>query len=157
MILTTTSLLSVSIYCFTPDSYCNILPDSAIELLLCVFTVPPTPVLIQVNPSRYGSLNTGSRLTLTCIAVKATTGLTLPAETSWFGPNGTKLMTSDSIIVADAVMEPLRTVHTITFTSLSTSHAGVYSCGASLSSPALTIPYQTMTSHTVLISRKFTH
>lgn len=89
--------------------------------------------------------------------MKAVTGLTLPAETSWYGPNGTELMTSDGIMVADAVMEPLRTVQTITFTSLATSHAGVYNCGVSLSSPALTIPYQTMTSHIVFVSRKFTH
>ena len=117
--------------------------------------MPPTPVLTQINPSRSGPLNTGSRLTLTCIAVKAVTGLTLPAETLWSGPNGTELMSSGSIIVADAVVEPLRTVQTITFTSMATSHAGVYNCETTLSSPALTIPYQTITSYTVFVSRKF--
>ena len=116
--------------------------------------MPPTPVLTQINPSRYGALSTGSRLTLTCIAVKAVTGLTLPAETMWSGPNGTKMMTGGSIVVADAVVEPLRTLQTITFTSLTTSHAGVYNCRVALSSPALTIPYRTITSYTVSVSCK---
>ena len=116
--------------------------------------MPPTPVLIQINPSRYGALSTGSRLTLTCIAVKAVAGLTLPAETMWSGPNGTELMTGGSIVVADTITEPLRTLQTITFTSLATSYAGVYNCEAVLSSPALTIPYQTITSYTVFVSCK---
>lgn len=87
--------------------------------------------------------------------MKAVTGLTHPAETWWSGPNGTQLMTSGSIIVADTTVEPLRTTHTITFTSLATSHAGAYNCEVALSSPALTIPYQTTTSYTVFVSRKF--
>ena len=117
--------------------------------------MPPIPVVTQINPSRYGPQSTGSRLTLTCIAVKAVTGLTLPVETLWSGPNGTELMTSGSIIVANTVTEPLRTTQAITFTSLTTSQAGVYNCEAVLSSPALTIPYRTITSYTVLVSRKF--
>lgn len=116
--------------------------------------MPPTPVLIQINPSRYGALSTGSRLTLTCIAVKAVAGMTLPAETMWSGPSGTELMTGGSIVVADTITESLRTLQTITFTSLATSHAGVYNCEAALPSPALTFPYRTITSYTVFVSCK---
>ena len=119
---------------------------------ICI--VPPTPIVIQINPSRYGPQTTGSRLTLTCIAVKTVTGLTLPVETLWSGPNGTELMTSDTIVVADATVEPLRTIHTITLTSLAASHAGVYNCEVALPSPALTTPYQTTTSYTVFVSCK---
>ena len=125
-----------------------------ILLLNYICIVPRTPIVIQINPSRYGPQTTGSRLTLTCIAAKTVTGLTLSVETLWSGPNGTELMTSDTIIVADATMEPLRTIHTITFTSLATSHAGVYNCEVVLPSPALTTSYQTTTSYTVFVSRK---
>lgn len=116
--------------------------------------MPPTPLLTQITPSRYGALSTGSWLSLTCIAVKAVTGLTHPAQTTWYGPNGTELMTGSSIVVANAIVEPLRTLQTITFTSLATSHAGVYSCEAVQSSPALTTPYRTITSYTVFVSCK---
>ena len=116
--------------------------------------MPRTPILIQINPSRYGPLSIGSRLSLTCITVKAVAGLTLPAETLWSGPNRTELMTGGSIVVANAIVEPLRTLQTITFTSLATSHAGVYNCEAALSSPALTIPYKTITSYSVFVSCK---
>jgi hypothetical protein len=54
--------------------------------------------------------------------------------------------------VADAVYESLRTRQTVTFGSLSTAFAGVYTCEGSLSSPALTSPYQTTTSYTIGIS-----
>lgn len=111
--------------------------------------------MTQINPSSTGPHNTGSRFTLTCITVKAVAGLTYPTEIQWTGPNGTELMTGDRITVADVVMESLRTVQTITFSSLSTSQAGVYSCQTSLFSPALTIPYQTVTSYTVVVSCKF--
>ena len=111
--------------------------------------------MTQINPSRYGSLSTGSRFTLTCIAVKAVDGLTLPAATLWYGPSGTELGTNDSIIVAEATVEPLRTVHAITFTSIATSHAGVYNCETMLFSPALSIPYEAVTSYAVLVTGEF--
>lgn len=54
--------------------------------------------------------------------------------------------------MADPVRDPLRTVQTITFSTLTTAHAGIYSCQGTLSSPALTSAYQTVTSHTVTIA-----
>ena len=52
----------------------------------------------------------------------------------------------------DPVFESLRTTHTISFSALSTADAGVYNCEGTISSPALTNAYQTMTSYTVTIS-----
>ena len=115
-------------------------------------TVPPTPVTTQINPSIAGTQRAGSGYMQTCIAVKTASGLTRSVQTLWTGPNGDAVVTGGSITVADAMFEPLRTVQTVTFSPLSTIHAGVYSCEATLSSPALTTVYRTMSSYTVTVS-----
>ena len=120
------------------------------------FTVPLTPLMTQVNPSSTGPQRAGSQYTLTCAALKTTSGLTSPAQTRWVGPTGAAVVTGDDIVLASPVPEPLRTLQMVTFTSLSTAHAGVYSCEGTLSSPALTRDYQTTTSYTVIVSGKWT-
>ena len=114
--------------------------------------MPPSPLTTQINPSSAGTQRAGSGYSLTCIAVKTASGLTQSARTLWRGPDGVTVVTGGSITVADPVYESLRTRQTISFTSLSTAHAGVYTCDGTLSSPALTTPYQTTTSYTVAIS-----
>ena len=115
-------------------------------------SAPPTPVMILFNPSSSGAQTAGSRYTLDCIALKTASGLTQAAQTQWRGTNGMPVVTSGSFVLGDAVSEPLRTVQNITFGSLSTSDAGVYTCEVTLSSPALATPYQTMQTYTVIVS-----
>lgn len=114
--------------------------------------MPPSPLITQINPSSAGTQRAGSGYSLTCIALKTASGLTQSAQTLWRGPDGVAVVTGGSITVADPVYESLRTRQTITFSSLSTAHAGVYTCEGTLSSPALTTPYQTTSSYTVAIS-----
>ncbi len=108
--------------------------------------------MAQISPSSAGTQRAGSGYSLTCIALKTASGLTQSAQTLWRGPDGVAVVTGGGITVADAVYESLRTRQTVIFSSLSTAFAGVYSCKGSLSSLALTSPYQTTTSYTVAIS-----
>ena len=108
--------------------------------------------MAQINPSSSGPQRAGSQFSLTCVALKTTSGLTGSAQTQWVGPSGAAVVTGGDIFVSGAVSETLRTLQMVTFTSLSTAHAGVYSCEGTLSSPALTTDYQTTSSYTVTVS-----
>lgn len=108
--------------------------------------------MTQINPSTSGTQTAGSQFNLTCIALKSSSGLTSFPQTFWTGPNAAAVVTGSGITVAEAVHEPLRTVQTITFSTLTTAHAGTYTCQGTLSSPALTTTYQTATMYTVTIA-----
>ena len=125
---------------------------TVLNVIMQSYTVPPAPVVTQINPSTSGTQTAGSQFTLTCIALKSSSGLTSFAQTLWTGPNATAVVTGGGITVADPVREPLRTVQTIAFSTLTTAHAGIYSCQGTLLSLALTSAYQTVTSHTVTIA-----
>ena len=120
--------------------------------LFHISSVPPSSLMTQISPSSTGTQRAGSGYSLTCIALKTASGLTRSAQTLWRGPDGVAIITGGGITVADPVYESLRTRQTVTFSSLSTALAGVYTCEGTLSSPALTSPYQTTTSYTVSIS-----
>lgn len=117
-----------------------------------VFAAPPSPVMILIDPSSNGILTAGNTYTLTCIALKTASGLTRFAQTQWTGPGGAAVATSGTIALGSAVSESLRTVQRISLSPLSTSDAGVYTCQSTLSSTALTVPYRTMQSYTMIIS-----
>lgn len=93
-------------------------------------------------------MNAGSEYTLACIALKTASGLTQSAQVLWTRPDGAPVV---STLLSDVVSESLRTVQNVTFSSLSTSDAGVYRCASILSSPALSIPYQIIESHAVTV------
>ena len=116
--------------------------------------VPPSPLMVLINPSITGTQVAGSAYTLSCISLKSVSGLSLSAQIQWIGPTGTPLATSSNIAVESAVTESLRTTQNITFSSLYTSNAGVYTCQSTLSSLALSTPYQTMQTYTITISGK---
>lgn len=117
-------------------------------------TAPPFPVMVLISPSSSGTPTAGSTHTLTCIALKSASGLTQSAQTQWTGPNGAAIMTGGTVVLSSAISESLRTVQNVTFGPLSTSNAGVYTCQSTISSAALTIPYQTMQSYTLTMSGK---
>ncbi len=125
-----------------------------IIIIFRVSAVPPSPVMVLINPSITGTQVAGSAYTLSCIALKSVSGLTQSAQTQWIGPNGAPLATNGNIVVDSAVTGSLRTTQNVTFSSLFTSDAGVYTCRSTLSSPALATPYQTMQTYTIIISGK---
>ena len=106
----------------------------------------------MINPSSTGTPTAGTTYTLTCIAMKSANGLTRAAQTQWSGPGGATLVTSGTRVLSSPDVQSQQTVQNVTFGPLATSHAGVYSCASTLSSPALTTPYQTMQSYTVTVS-----
>ena len=110
--------------------------------------------MVLINPSIAGTQIAGSAYTLSCIALKSVSGLTQSAQTQWIGPAGVPLATTGNIVVGGAVTGALTTTQNVTFSSLSTSDAGVYTCRSTLSSPALATPYQTMQTFTVTVSGK---
>ena len=117
-----------------------------------MFAVPSSPVMVLINPSTTGVVTAGSRYTLTCIALKTASGLTQFATTQWTGPDGSPIVTGGSVVLFGAATESLRTVQNITFGSIPTSDAGMYHCASSLTSPALSSPFQTAQSHAVIVS-----
>lgn len=119
-------------------------------LYACIIA-PSAPVMVLITPSSTGTPTAGSSYTLTCVALKSVSGLTQSAQTQWMSPDGTAVTTSGNIVLTSAVSETLRTVQNVTISALSTSDAGVYTCAATLPSPALTTPYQTMQSYTVTV------
>ena len=110
--------------------------------------------MTQITPSSTGTQRAGSQYTLTCVALKSSSGLTSSAQMLWTGPSGAAVMTGGSLTLSLPVIGPLRTIQTITFSSLSTAHAGVYNCQGTLSSPALTTDYQTTTLFILTLSGK---
>ena len=108
--------------------------------------------MLQIVPLRSGTQVAGQSYSLSCIAVKAVNGLTEPALTQWQGVNMAPINSGGTIAVADAVYMRLRTTQLITYQYLLTSHAGVYTCSVTLSSPALPSVYQTMESYTITVS-----
>lgn len=108
-----------------------------------------------ISASATGVVTAGSRHTLTCIALKTASGLTKSAQTQWIGPDGAPVVASGSTVMSSAISESLRTIQNITFGSLSTSDAGEYRCVSTLTSPALSTPYQTAALHEVTVSGIF--
>lgn len=116
--------------------------------------MPPIPVTVLINPSSTGVPTAGSGHILSCLALKSASGITQSSQTQWRGPSGSAVMTNGSTVLSTAVSGPLRTVQNITFRSLSTSDAGIYTCQVILFSSALTTPFLTTQSHTLRITGK---
>ena len=114
--------------------------------------MPPIPVTVLINPSSTAAPTAGSGYILSCVALKSASGITQSAQTQWRGPSGSAVTTNGSTVLSSAVSGPLRTVQNITFRSVSTSDAGVYTCQAILFSSALTIPFLTTQSYTIRIT-----
>ena len=75
-----------------------------------------------------------------CVGHKTRSGLVNMPSPQWFLPNGTLLSS-----IGDVQLQGPRNVRLLSeivalFPTLRTSHAGTYTCQASLSSPALTSP-----------------
>ena len=103
--------------------------------------VPSPPIVVQVSPSSTGAPTAGSSYSLTCIVLDDVSGLSSIPEIEWINPEGDEVVNGGGITVGDAVYNTTTATRTISFTSIRTSHVGQYTCQATLSSPALTIPF----------------
>ena len=110
------------------------------SLLCIIHTVPPPTVSVQVNPSSTEVPSAGSSFSLSCVALELLAGLTGVPETEWIGPDGGVVQSMGGITVGTPVAGGgTITTQVLTFSSIRTSHAGEYSCRASIESPALSV------------------
>jgi len=113
--------------------------------------------MVVVNPSSSGVPAAGSSFTITCVALKSASGFSQSPQVSWTSPSGGIVTSGGGLTLASPMTDSLRTTQALTFDTLSTAEAGVYTCDASLSSSALTSPYQTNETHTVQVSGESLH
>ena len=105
--------------------------------------------------SESGPVEAGSAgLTLTCTVTEVISGLTSMPSAHWMGPSG-PVTSGDDIVVTDNFSNDTTVTVTLSFSSLHTSHVGLYTCQGTVVSPAavddVTI---TTTPHTVTVRRK---
>ena len=87
--------------------------------------------------SEAGPVEAGSAgLTLACTVTEVISGLSNMPSAYWMGPSG--LVTSgDEIVVTETFSNDTTFTVTLSFFSLHTSHAGVYTCQGTVASPAV--------------------
>ena len=101
-------------------------------ILIPIFPVPAGSLRVETHISQNGPLEAGGAgLTLTCTVSETISGLTGSPSAHWM--RGSRAVTSgEHIITRDATTATA----TLTFSSLHTSHAGLYTCQGTLASPA---------------------
>ena len=90
----------------------------------------------MIETSRTVPVVAGSEdLTLTCTVNKVIDGLTNIPSAQWMTTSGL-VITGDDITITETVIDGKTTTVTLSFSSLYTSHAGVYMCQGTLELPA---------------------
>ena len=89
-------------------------------------------------------------LTLTCRVNKVIDGLTNLTSAQWMTTSGL-VITGDDITINETIVDEMTTTVTLSFSSLHTSHAGVYMCQGTLDLPA-TVTNFTSEPTTVIVS-----
>ena len=98
--------------------------------------VPAGSLEVVTDVSEAGPVEAGSaRLTLTCTVTEAISGLTNMPSAHWVGPSG-PVTSGDDIVVTETFSNDTTVTVTLSFSSLHTSHAGLYTCQGTVVSPA---------------------
>ena len=98
--------------------------------------VPDDYLEVMIETSKTVPVVAGSEdLTLTCTVNEVIDGLTNIPSAQWMITTGL-VITGDDITVTEAVGDERTTTVTLSFSSLHTSHAGVYMCQGTLDLPA---------------------
>ena len=118
--------------------------------------VPADSLEVVTDVSEAGPVEAGSAgLTLTCTVIEVISGLTNMPSAHWMGPSG-PVTSGDDIVVTETFSNDTTVTVTLSFSSLHTSHAGLYTCQGTVVSPAavddVTI---TSTPHTVTVRCKY--
>ena len=80
----------------------------------------------------------GQSYSMDCVAYKTRSGLINSATLQWISPTGTRLSSRGDLLLEGPTNIGSSSELVVQFSTLHTSHAGTYTCQASLSSPALT-------------------
>ena len=100
--------------------------------------------------------NLGQSYSMDCTGHKTIAGLVNQPSPQWLTPSGTPLSPSSDVQLQGPRNVGLSSSELVAlFPTLRTSHAGNYTCQASLSSPALTSPIVKLVTFAVTIQSKF--
>ena len=98
----------------------------------------------MIETSRTVPVVAGSEnLTLTCTVNKVIDGLTNIPSAQWMTTSGL-VITGDDITINETIIDEMTTTVTLSFSSLHTSHAGVYICQGTLELPATVTNFTSM-------------
>ncbi len=115
---------------------------------------PQPPMMVLISPSSTETPTAGTAYTLTCVGLKSASGFSQSPQIVWSNSNGDSLTSGGSITLGNPISNSLRTSQTLTFNTLSTAEAGIYSCAATLSSAALDSRFQANQTQTVSVIGK---
>ena len=102
--------------------------------------VPPDSLEVKTAVSQSGPLEAGNTsLTLTCTVTERTLGLTKMPSAIWMMAGSPVILGGDSNMVNTTTA-----ISTLSFSSLNTSHAGLYHCQGRLESPPGNISLDSM-------------
>ena len=97
--------------------------------------VPAGSLRVETHVSQNGPLEAGNTdLTLTCTVNETISGLTGSPSAHWMTSSGP--VSSGEDITVTTSRDTSSATATLTFSSLHTSHAGLYTCQGTLASPA---------------------
>ena len=98
----------------------------------------------------------GQSYSLSCTASKLEAVLATPAL-EWLDQDGYVINSGGGVTVSTPVTSGNMTTLTLEFGVILTSHAGQYTCQASLESPALSSPLTKMAGSTLAVQSKWLH
>ena len=103
---------------------------------MAICPVPAGSLVADAVVSEDGPLEAGSAgLTLTCTVHETISGLTNTPSAHWMTSSG-PVSSGEDITVTETFRNATTATATLTFSSLHTSHAGLYTCQGTLVSPA---------------------
>ena len=109
--------------------------QSFIHITIIFLPVPPNTIVVTITTS--DSATVGQEYTLECNVSTVITGLTNVPTVTWLHPNGSLVTSDGGITISPSTPS---SSSTLTFTPLTISHAGQYTCEGSIESPALDSP-----------------
>jgi len=116
--------------------------------------LPSLPDLIIPSISVEGMPIAGQQYSLKCNITKIRSGLTNSSTAQWLDSNGRPATSTDSSIRETTTNTDQSTIHTITFSSLRTSHGGWYTCKGTAQSPLLIDPATVFIGRSVAVASK---
>ena len=117
------------------------------------YTFPLVPEFIP-SISVEGMPIAGQQYSLNCNITKIRSGLTNSFTAQWIDSNGQPVISTDGSIRETTTNTDRSTIHTITFSSLRTSHGGQYTCRGSAQSPLLVNDTTVSISQNVTVTSK---
>ena len=122
-----------------------------IIIFIFFFLVPRNPLALQVSSTTTNTSYAGSTYSVTCVASETVSGLSEIPQVTWFGPDGTALVTGGDITVENAESQTMHS-KTLRLSPIKTSLGGAYTCQATIGSPALSAPYSISKIHYITVT-----